>query len=152
MSRKIRVYCAGPIRKGDLCENISQADDAFYRLMKTGIFAPMIPHWSCYAGDCQPAVGALGSVWARADGNAHFPDIPGDAYVEMDLAWVRVSEAVLRLPGESVGADLEVQCAKENGIPVFYTVEDVVSWGKEILKVEELQRVQSGWREAGSNG
>jgi hypothetical protein len=151
MSRKIRVYCAGPIRRGDLCENIRQADEAFYKLMKTGMFAPMVPHWTCYAGDCQSGVG-VGSAWARANKDGHYRDLNGEDFIDADLAWVRVSEAVLRLPGGSVGADAEVRCANANGIPVFYSVEEVVSWGGEILKVEELQRVNFGWREAGRNG
>lgn len=36
----------------------------------------------------------------------------------MDLPLVKISSLVLRLPGESKGADLEVQTAKEHGIPV----------------------------------
>src|SRR5947209_20037439 len=34
-------------------------------------------------------------------------------------------DAVLRIPGESRGADQEVRMAKERGMPVFFRVEDV---------------------------
>jgi len=34
--------------------------------------------------------------------------------------------AVLRLPGESKGADAEVALAEENGIDVFYSIEDLI--------------------------
>ncbi|MNL86140.1 hypothetical protein D3C87_2147270 [compost metagenome] len=34
-------------------------------------------------------------------------------------------EAVLRLPGDSKGADNDVRIARERGIPVYYRLEDV---------------------------
>ena len=34
-------------------------------------------------------------------------------------------EAVLRLPGDSKGADQDVKIAKERGLPVYYRLEDV---------------------------
>ena len=33
-------------------------------------------------------------------------------------------QALLRLPGESPGADREVQFARDNGVPVLYEVQD----------------------------
>jgi hypothetical protein len=147
VSRKIRVYCAGPIRRGDLCENIRHADEAFYRLAKTGMFAPMVPHWTCYAGSAalrKVGDAYLSDVTAVACSDGHYRDIKGDDFIEMDLAWVRVCEAVLRLPGESVGADMEVRCAKTNGIPVFYSVEEIASWGENLLLLEEAQRASFG--------
>jgi hypothetical protein len=33
--------------------------------------------------------------------------------------------AVLRLPGESTGADQDVRIAKEHGLPVYHQVEDI---------------------------
>ena len=34
-------------------------------------------------------------------------------------------DAVLRLPGASTGADLDVAIARERGLPVWYRIEDV---------------------------
>jgi hypothetical protein len=34
-------------------------------------------------------------------------------------------DAVLRLPGESTGADRDVAIAAERGIPVYYDVEEI---------------------------
>ncbi len=34
-------------------------------------------------------------------------------------------DAVLRIPGESKGADQDVRIAKEKGIPVFYDISDI---------------------------
>ena len=45
--------------------------------------------------------------------------------MEIELPWVSVADAVLRLPGESLGADLEVARAEEAGIPVFRSIADL---------------------------
>ncbi len=37
-------------------------------------------------------------------------------WVAIDLPWVAVADALLRLPGESIGADREVATAHERGI------------------------------------
>ena len=42
------------------------------------------------------------------------------------LYWVGKCDAVLRLPGESKGADIEVEYAQHRGIPVFYDVGDLL--------------------------
>ena len=45
--------------------------------------------------------------------------------MEIELPWVAVADALLRLPGESLGADLEVARAEAIGIPVFATIADL---------------------------
>lgn len=40
-------------------------------------------------------------------------------WMQMDYEWIKRSDAVLRLPGESNGADLEVAFAEKNNILVF---------------------------------
>lgn len=124
-----RVYLAGPIKKGDLLHNIEQADKAFADLLRGGV-APWVPHWSCYHGSGR---------WV-GDDNMGFPKqviavanpaaggFGSKLWVDMDLAWVEVAEAILRLPGESVGADREVEHAKKHGVPIFYSVEEVLRW------------------------
>jgi hypothetical protein len=37
--------------------------------------------------------------------------------------------AVLRLPGESTGADQDVAIARERGLPVYYNLEDIPGVG-----------------------
>ncbi|OWK34349.1 hypothetical protein FRUB_10320 [Fimbriiglobus ruber] len=58
--------------------------------------------------------------------------LPGDTthedWMGVDLPWVAVSDAVLRLPGLSTGADLETAEAMGRGIPVFHSVADVIAW------------------------
>ena len=43
----------------------------------------------------------------------------------IELPWVAVADALLRLPGESVGADIEVGEARRLGIPVFAAIADL---------------------------
>lgn len=119
MTRK-RVYVAGPISKGDLAENVRRATRAALALMRAG-YAPLCPHWSCYAGG--PLVSPSGTVYAVAEplpaGTSH-----GD-WMGVDLPWVVVADAVLRLPGESAGADAEVREADRLGVPVFHGLDEL---------------------------
>jgi len=34
-------------------------------------------------------------------------------------------DAVLRIPGASTGADMDVQIAKERGLPIFYSLDEI---------------------------
>jgi hypothetical protein len=117
-----RVYIAGPITKGDLCHNVDQATAAFVALAKAG-FAPLCPHWSVYS---KPAFRFHGNVFckATADGNDKMSHAD---WIGADLPWVAVADAVLRLPGESTGADMETAHAREHGIPVFTSVAELVA-------------------------
>ena len=44
----------------------------------------------------------------------------------MDEGWVERSDYLLRLKGESAGADKEVALAKELGIPVYYSIKSLL--------------------------
>ena len=112
-----RVYIAGPISKGDLCANVRQADEAFFELLRRG-FAPLCPHWSAYAGGPYdaPRPQALPAGTTHAD------------WMGADLPWVAVADAVLRLPGESAGADREVDLALAKRIPVFTRIQTLAEY------------------------
>jgi hypothetical protein len=121
-----RVYIAGPIVKGDLAHNIERATDAMFELMEAGL-APFCPHLSCFAGPILSRTWegkpyAVAEVLPRGLAIHH--------WYETDLAWVAVADAVLRLPGEGKGSDGEVAEAGRLGIPVFFTVAEVVAWAK----------------------
>lgn len=93
------VYIAGPISKGDQLANIHDGMEVWEQLRAAG-FVPFCPHWS-----------ALQQM--------HHPLTP-EKWYEFDLHWLRLCDAVLRMPGESVGADAEVKHAELAAIPVFY--------------------------------
>ncbi|HEY1188318.1 MAG TPA: hypothetical protein VGE74_11710, partial [Gemmata sp.] len=97
----VRVYIAGPITKGDLQHNINQASEAFERLALAGL-APFCPQWSAFAGPCSRPYHISQVVgFAKPQPNK----LTHADWLRVDLAWVRCASAVLRLPGESVGAD-----------------------------------------------
>lgn len=102
-----RVYIAGPMSKGDRVANLAQALTAMRELMARG-FAPLCPQLSFFAEPFIPA--------------------DYDGWLAIDLPWVRVAEAVLRLPGESGGADKEVHEALNRDIPVFANLEDLCAF------------------------
>lgn len=135
-SRRLRVYIAGPISKGDLLHNVNQATEAFITLAKAGL-APLCPHWSVYSKPAERSY--LRDVFciATAAGNAEMSHAD---WLGIDLEWVRQSDAVLRLPGESSGADQEVAEAKECGIPVFQSVEELIDYAREYAKLDALRQ------------
>lgn len=114
----IKVYVAGPLSTGKdhqgalydaMCLNVRAAIDAGSQLMKLG-FAPFVPHYSHF-----------GNLF-------HFHT--WQEWMAIDKEWVRTCDALLRLPGESKGADQEVVWAQEAKIPVFTDINSLVAWSK----------------------
>ena len=105
------VYIAGPYTGDGSPEaaerNVRAAIDAQAQLLDAGVLA-IVPHLSHYAH----------AVCPRSY----------EAWMTLDLALVDRCDAVLRLPGESRGADDEVLRAQEDGTMVLYSVEDVIAW------------------------
>lgn len=93
------IYISSPYTVGDVGANVSRQIEAAHRIMDMG-HAPIVPLLS------------------------HFLHIhrqrPYEDWMQVDLATVRVCDIVLRLPGESKGADREVEQAKRYNIPVAY--------------------------------
>ena len=108
MSRlRIRVYIAGPISLGDQEENVRHAGDVGKRLLARG-FAVMIPQLT-HLIDPDGVYGTEGYV----------------RWLESDFSFISVCDAVLRLPGDSRGADAETRFAESLGIPVFTSIDDL---------------------------
>lgn len=126
MSRRRRVYIAGPISRGDLAHNINQASAAFVALTQAG-FAPFCPHWSAYSGEAIVKTGS-GTVYAIAGATPNA--LKHSDWLAVDLEWVAVADAVLRLPGESIGADREVNEARALGIPVYESMPELLAGSK----------------------
>jgi len=97
--RDVYVYVAGPYSKGDVMDNIHRAIRAANWLMDAG-YTPFVPH--------------LTGIWHLVTPKPYW------AWLEYDNKWLRKCDAVLRLDGESSGADKEVELALELGIPVYY--------------------------------
>jgi hypothetical protein len=97
----VRVYIAGPYTKGDVAQHVRNAVEAADKLLKAG-HLPYVPH--------------LTHFW-----HLLFPG-PYEQWMALDLGWLSTCQALVRLPGESKGADIEVAEARRLGIPVFDSV------------------------------
>lgn len=100
----MKIYIAGPYTGKDAREtqlNVNRAIETFCLLLREG-FIPFLPHLTHY-------------VWMHPEG-----DFPYEKWLEYDLHWVDVCDAVYRMPGDSNGADGEVRRAKELGKSVYY--------------------------------
>lgn len=92
------VYVAGPITLGDLTMNVRKGMVIGDWLLNNG-FSPFIPH--------------LTHFW-----HLLFPH-EIDRWYAYDKQWLGRCDCLIRLPGESKGADAEVEFAKDRGIKVF---------------------------------
>jgi hypothetical protein len=112
------VYLAGPISKfpvgGSQFGNVRDAVIVAERLRAEGL-VPFVPH--------------LSSLWEM------ITPVPYEGLMTLDFAWIERCDALLRLPGESPGADREVAHAWAHGVRVFHDVESLLAWahGVEVI-------------------
>ena len=105
--RLIRVYIASPYTIGDVAVNVKLQMDVFDELANAG-FCPFAPLWSHFQHIAHPRV---------------YTD-----WIKFDIEWELTCDCLLRLEGESKGADGEVQLAIDNGIPVFYSIGELITY------------------------
>lgn len=103
----IKVYIASPYTIGDVAVNVKRQLDFADQLMNLE-FAPFAPLYSHFQHMAHPRV---------------YTD-----WIKVDLEWVAVCDCVLRLDGESKGADGEVEYALSLGKPVFYTIQELCDY------------------------
>ena len=48
-----------------------------------------------------------------------------EVWYKYDMEWLKLCQALLRLPGESEGADEEVKSAAILGLPVYYELTEI---------------------------
>jgi len=118
----VRIYLAGPYTEyrnaqGTLLSvdyNIGVAEGYAAGLYRRG-HTPFCPH----------------TMTARFERN--FPDIPRQVYLETDLEWLELCDAILLLPGweESEGAKIELERAKELGLKIYYDAGDIPACGRD---------------------
>ena len=96
--KKLFVYVAGAYTKPDPVVNTAKAIQFGNFLLDHG-YIPFVPHLSMYQHMLQ----------AR----------PWQEWRDIDFEWIRKCDALIRLPGESAGADAEIKHAIEIGVPVL---------------------------------
>ena len=116
------VLIAGPYRSGTgddpalLDANLARLEEAAWPLFEAG-HTPMIGEWVAL-----PVLRGAGGT-SVAD-----PVASRIMYPTAERLLARC-DAVLRLPGDSSGADRDVAIARERGIPVYFALEDVPGVG-----------------------
>ncbi|MBC8273418.1 MAG: DUF1937 family protein [Chloroflexi bacterium] len=101
----MKVYVAGPYTKGDVVVNVRRAVLAAEELIKRG-HVPFVPH--------------LTHLWHLISPH------PIEFWFTYDNHWLDSCDCLLRLAGDSVGADKEVALAERQGIPVFYDMDELL--------------------------
>lgn len=118
MRDDIKVYIASPYRKGWMPTMVRNQIMVANILLDKG-FNPFVPLMAHYMEIVHPRTET--------------------EWLKMDLVYVKVCDAVLRLRPKdengveipSYGADKECETARENGIPVFESVEELTEYFKE---------------------
>lgn len=105
------IYVAAPYSRPDPVENTHRAIRGGLSIWEERLGVPLIPHLTLVAHLVMPR--------------------PLDYWYEFDLHQIDHCSALLRLPGESTGADAEIEHADTIGIPVFHSVEELRRWRRQ---------------------
>lgn len=103
--RSIKVYIAGPYSQGDVEANVEVAMRTWLELWAVG-YIPYCAHWTYFQNK--------------------FLELPYDDWLEFDGYWLESCDAVLRLPGPSRGADMEVTAATQLGMSVYNSTTELL--------------------------
>lgn len=117
-SKRMMILIAGPYRSGTgddpqkMADNLHRLEQASWPIFQAG-HVPMIGEWVALP------------IWETAGGREI-----GDALYDEILhptagRLIERCDAILRLPGESKGADNDVRLAHERGIPVYYNISEI---------------------------
>jgi hypothetical protein len=105
----LKIYIASAYTLGDVAVNVKTQIDTVDVLMNYG-FAPFAPLYSHFQHMVHPR--------------------PYKDWIQIDLEWVKSCDCILRLEGESTGADGEVKLAKALGMEVFYSIDELLTFYK----------------------
>jgi hypothetical protein len=100
----IKIFISSPYSLGDVAINVKRQIDVADELINLG-FAPYVPLLSHFQHLMRPR---SQEDWER-----------------LDLEWINQCDCLLRLDGNSKGADIEVEYAKNCEVPVFYDIDSI---------------------------
>jgi len=112
------ILIAGPYRSGTnddpdkMAANLHRLEEVSWPLFRAG-HLPVIGEWLALP------------VWRMAGGERIGDHLYEKIFYPTAGRLLQICDAVLRLPGESKGADNDVRLANERGIPVFHRLEEV---------------------------
>lgn len=118
MTKPLLILIAGPYRSGTnddpalMRRNLTRLEEAAWPIFQRG-HVPMIGEW--VALPVLESAGATGVLDPLAE-QVMYPTAQ---------RLLQHCDAVLRLPGDSAGADQDVAIARERGIPVYFDIAEV---------------------------
>ena len=129
MNRPLLILIAGPYRSGTgddpdlMASNLARLERAAWPVFEAG-HVPMVGEWV--------ALPVL-----RSAGSAVTEPLAEQVLYPTAQRLLAHADAVLRLPGPSIGADHDVAIARERGLPVWFRIEDVPGYRAGPREVEE---------------
>ena len=115
MKKPLLILIAGPYRSGTdgdpaaIARNLERLETAAAPIHRLG-HVPMIGEWVAL-----PTLRGLDEAETAQS----------DVMYETAARLLQHCDAVLRLPGESAGADTDVALARERGLPVYHRIEEI---------------------------
>ena len=115
--KDIKVYICSPYTNGDKEKNVEFQMEMADQLISLGFFpfTPLYYHFQ----------------------HTYIPRYDSD-WLKLDFVWLRLCDCIIRFKTiyegkvlDSHGSDLEEEEARRIGIPVFYTIDDMVNYYKE---------------------
>lgn len=98
------IYIAAPYTQGNIALNVRRAIFAGETVLYHG-HTPFIPH--------------LTHLWDLLCPKSW------NEWMEIDKVYLSKCDGLLRLPGDSKGADIEVEWAREMNIPVYHDIKEM---------------------------
>ena len=120
MTTPLLILIAGPYRSGTggdpalIARNLERLEEAAWPIHRLG-HVPMIGEWVAL-----PVLRGMDETDA-ADAESS----GGDVMYETAHRLLQHCDAVLRLPGDSAGADKDVEIALERGLPVYRSIDEI---------------------------
>src|SRR5689334_7456256 len=117
-NKRMLILIAGPYRSGTgddpqkMAANLRRLEEASYPIFKAG-HVPMIGEWVALP------------IWHTAGGKNVGDELYDEILHPTAGRLIERCDAILRLEGESKGADNDVRLAKERGIPVYYHMDEI---------------------------
>jgi hypothetical protein len=120
MTTPLLILIAGPYRSGTggdpdlIARNLERLEEAAAPIHRLG-HVPMIGEWVAL-----PILRGMDGADAGGQDSAD-----GDVMYETAHRLLQHCDAVLRLSGDSAGADKDVEIALERGLPVYRSIEEI---------------------------